>query len=258
MTNILAHTMWSRCQLFSTLPRSTRLISSSPRPGWTPACATTAAAPGCRLLPSTGNACGCCGFLAVNVTSPVTGYCGVLGPGLAEEAMRVVPLLLHSQAFSPLSWEEAVINGTNWLMCFASCTVFPRLLSFPFFLVFFLVIILLRGSRAAVCVNLTKLENPNRPSLSFRTTQQHGWPDLAAWHYIQEFQERRLPLDHNAQPAAAHQEQWDGALHAEVRGKWFSELNVFLTKFRSKGKKEKGKEKIIRLCWNPYFQGGKQ
>lgn len=37
-----------------TLPRSTRSISSSPRPGWTPACATTAAAPGCRLLPSTG------------------------------------------------------------------------------------------------------------------------------------------------------------------------------------------------------------
>lgn len=40
--------------LLFTLPRSTRSISSLPRPGWTPACATTAAAPGCRLLPSTG------------------------------------------------------------------------------------------------------------------------------------------------------------------------------------------------------------
>lgn len=80
-TDALAHTsggggggagsVGSRYWLFSPLPRSTRSISSSPRPGWTPACATTAAAPGCRLSPSTGDVCGCC-------SSPVTQYCGTV------------------------------------------------------------------------------------------------------------------------------------------------------------------------------------
>lgn len=56
---------------------------------------------------------------------------------------------------------------------------------------------------------------------AFRTAQQYGRLDLAAWHHLQEFQERRLPLDYDAQPASAHQEQRDDTLHTEVGAKWF-------------------------------------
>lgn len=47
--------------LFLSFTRSTRSISSSPRLGWTPVCATTAAAPACQLWPSTGTFRSCTG-----------------------------------------------------------------------------------------------------------------------------------------------------------------------------------------------------
>ena len=48
------------------------------------------------------------------------------------------------------------------------------------------------------------------------TEQQHGGTHLAAGHHLQELQERRLPLDHHAQPAAPDMERRQDPLHPEV------------------------------------------
>lgn len=97
--------------LCSPLPRSTRSISSSPRPGWIPACATTAAVPGCQLSLSTGDVCGCRGCLAVKSKAPqATAILGiVLGLGLADKTW-VFPPLRRSPASS--HWEY-LIGGQN-------------------------------------------------------------------------------------------------------------------------------------------------
>lgn len=46
--------------------------------------------------------------------------------------------------------------------------------------------------------------------------QQHGWAHLAPRHHLQELQERRFPLDHDAQPAAPDLERWEDPVHTEV------------------------------------------
>ena len=88
-------------------------------------------------------------------------------------------------------------------------------------------IILLLGSGAASCISekyegiqqqsLLTFYPPPSLSLCLLFNQQHGWLDLAARHHLQEFQERRLPLDNDAQSAAPDLEQWKSALHAEVK-----------------------------------------
>lgn len=107
--------------------------------------------------------------------------------------------------------KRPVINGTNWLMCFVF-TVSPGYF-----------IILLLGSGAASCIS-EKYEGIQQqsfltfyPSACLLFNQQHGRLDLAARHHLQEFQERRLPLDNDAQSAPPDLEQWESALHAEVK-----------------------------------------
>ena len=46
--------------------------------------------------------------------------------------------------------------------------------------------------------------------------QQHGRTNLAPGHHLQKLQERRFPLDYNAQPAAQDMERREDTLHLKV------------------------------------------
>lgn len=126
--------------------RSTRSISSSPKPGWTPVCATTAAAPACRLSPLTGTlarsedvlqmsdswahlylfliteVCYIQGFL-MKCNSKMLLWVLWCSPLLQIPTFHtfILQISLLRTIFFSLR-KRPVINGTNWLMCL----VFPR------------------------------------------------------------------------------------------------------------------------------------
>lgn len=55
--------------------------------------------------------------------------------------------------------------------------------------------------------------------------QQHGWTYLAPGHHLQELQERRFPLDYNAQPAAQDMERREDTLHLKVISETFVSID---------------------------------
>lgn len=55
--------------------------------------------------------------------------------------------------------------------------------------------------------------------------QQHGRTYLAPGHHLQELQERRFPLDYNAQPAAQDMEWRKDTLHLKVISETFVSID---------------------------------